>query len=151
PFATAHAKQSVTRQNCSCVCASLMRLEAGEFMSLCHQQRSRPAPWKSASVLVSLLLLNGCGRKENADVLATVGPRHIRAADLRAEVERRYQRQQPVPDKQTLLQEMIDREALLQRARAAGLDHDPQTARAIENLLLGQLTERDLTPRLDAV
>ena len=86
-----------------------------------------------------------------SDVLAKVGSREIRIEDLRKEVERRRNIHRPVPDKETLLQEMVDFEAMLQRARKAGLEGDPQLQREMNNLLVGKFMERELTPRLAAV
>lgn len=113
----------------------------------------------SGGVLLAVcLVLAGCSKPApppspapETDVLARVGDRAIRAADLKAEVDWRIKSRRPVPDKEALLQEMIQRETLLQRARATGIEHDPEARREVENLLIGKLWERDVQPRLDAV
>src|SRR5207302_3329303 len=43
------------------------------------------------------------------------------------------------------------RELLLQKARAAGLEDDPDVRHSYESLLAGKLRERLLTPRIDAL
>jgi peptidyl-prolyl cis-trans isomerase C len=50
-----------------------------------------------------------------------------------------------------LLQEMIQQEALVQRAKNAGLNKDPQLAHEIENLLIGKFLEHELTKQIEAV
>ncbi len=105
-------------------------------------------------LLAAMGLSSSCSKKPAAsapDVLAKVGAQEIRAEDLLKEAERRRQGHRPVPDKATLLQEMVDHEALVQRAHRAGLDEDPQIKREVSNLLIGKLLERELTPRLAAV
>ena len=103
------------------------------------------------------LLLTACNHhtsrtvSEAPPVLAKVGDRQITAADLQAEAARRAAVRRPVTDKNALLQEMIDREASLQRARRAGLDKDPDVRREFENLLIARLVAREVTPRREAV
>ena len=95
----------------------------------------------------------GCSKKPAADpdVLARVGSAEIRSGDLVKEAARLRKARKAVPDKSTLLQEMVKHEALVQRARNAGLPEDPELKREISNLLIGALLERELTPRLEAV
>src|SRR5436190_1045424 len=95
----------------------------------------------------------GCSKqpKPDKDVLAKVGGREIRTADLLQEVSRRRANRHSVPDKQTLLDEMVEHEALLQRARTDGLDKDPQVARELNNLLIAKLIERDVAAQLEKV
>ena len=76
----------------------------------------------ACAVLALAAVLGGCTRKPAADVLACVGGKDITVADFQAEYERRQAMHQPLPDRQTLLEQMINRETLLQQARAAGLD-----------------------------
>ena len=83
--------------------------------------------------------------------VATVGTHEIHARDIVAEATWRQESGQPVPDKATLLQEMIAVQALLQRAEAVHLTGEPDVARAMQRLLIGKLKERELVPQLDAV
>ena len=68
------------------------------------------------------MLAAGCGKKSGPDVLARVGGQVITVEDFKAELQRRNASRKPLPDRQTLLEEMIARAALVERARAAGLD-----------------------------
>lgn len=119
--------------------------------SRCERMASqREAIHLALFALTALCLFQGCSPKQS-DVLAKVGSHEIRKADLQREVERRNHLRRSVPDKETLLNEMIQHEALLQRAKSAGLDNDPQLAREIDNLLIGKLLERELTRQVEAV
>jgi peptidyl-prolyl cis-trans isomerase C len=119
-------------------------------------------PWpgaRSKGVLLAAigLLLAGCHRPasqtpvKTSPVLAKVGGQEITVADLQAEAARRGSTHRAVPDKAVLLEEMIDREATLQRARRAGLDQDPEVRREFENLLIARLTTREVSPRREAI
>jgi peptidyl-prolyl cis-trans isomerase C len=104
--------------------------------------------------LLLCLLLSvplSCSRGPQSPVLATVGERRITAEDFKKEIERRRAAHRPIPDKQTLLQEMVTFEALLQRARAAGLSNDPQVQHEINSLLVNRFQARELTPHLEAL
>jgi len=108
-----------------------------------------------SSVLLACCLLGwlplACSRAPQATVLATVGDRQITADDFKQEIQRRHAARRPIPDKEALLQEMILAEALVQRARSAGLLDDPQVRHEINSLLASKLQERELTPRLEAI
>jgi len=92
-----------------------------------------------------------CSRAPQATVLATVGDTRITTEDFKREIQRRHTARRPIPDKETLLQEMVQAEALVQRARKAGLLDDPQVRHEINSLLANKLQERELTPRLEAI
>lgn len=85
------------------------------------------------------------------DFVARVGDRLITEADVRQEAERRLRRARPLPDKETLVEEMVTYEALLQRAHATELMEDPDIRREIQNLLIGKLKDRELQPQLDSI
>jgi peptidyl-prolyl cis-trans isomerase C len=97
------------------------------------------------------LLLSSCSKTPDPKVLATVGDKKITIEDLRNEVQRRYNARRPVPDKESLLQEIITHEALVQRAKTLGITDDPQVQHEIRNLLIGKLHERELAPKVEAV
>src|SRR5712671_3547076 len=62
---------------------------------------------------VGMLLIGGCKPKAIAPtLLAKVGTKEIRVEDFKKEVEWRIKNQRPLPDKQSLLEEMISRELL---------------------------------------
>ncbi len=104
----------------------------------------------SLSVLACIGLLAGCSKPVDP-VLARVGAREFRAADLRAEVDYRMKKRRPIPDRETLLREMMTQEALLQRARQAGLDGDSEVRRELNNLLINKLWDREVASRVASV
>ncbi|MCC7377682.1 MAG: peptidyl-prolyl cis-trans isomerase [Verrucomicrobiales bacterium] len=105
-------------------------------------------------LLASLSILGPISCKPRAAgdvVLAEVGAQRITAADLRLEVERRAAARKPVPDKETLLQELVTRAALLERARMAGIPDEAGVRREVENLVISHWQERELGKRLTAL
>ncbi|MBX3745653.1 MAG: peptidylprolyl isomerase [Verrucomicrobiae bacterium] len=121
-----------------------------------------PAPFPRLPGLVIVAALawgvTGCNRSEEAAalpdgprVVAEVGARQITALDIENEVARRTAARRPVPDKEALVREMVERAALLERARLGGLDEDPAIRHEMENLLIGRLLDRELNPRREAV
>ena len=96
------------------------------------------------ALAMAALILCGCGRKAapgnalDPDVLAVVGTREIRVADLERELAARG----PTARTEAVLQEMIRFEAQLAEARRAGIDAEPETQRAIERMLVSRLEER---------
>jgi peptidyl-prolyl cis-trans isomerase C len=100
--------------------------------------------------LVACGLLAGC-RPAGDPVLARVGQREFRAADLQAEAEFRLKNRRPVPDKEALLREMMQHEALLQRARQTGVADDFAVRRELDNLLVSKLWDREVAARTAAV
>lgn len=107
--------------------------------------------WRIIVGGVLLVLVGGCEPKSKPDVVARVGSREIRAQDVEAEMERRQRAQRPVLSKQDLLEEMIEREALIARAVQAGLDMDGDLRRSYENQLIGKLKQQELEPRLQKI
>ena len=110
----------------------------------------------SAARLLSaagLIALAGCGRSPAPDptVVATVGDRVIRVEDVQQEIAWRQSARRGVPEPRALLEEMITQESLVQKARAAGLEKDPEFQRACRSLLVSKFKERELTPRLGAL
>lgn len=117
---------------------------------------SYPSPkwFASFAAAAGLLLAGGCGGPEDEEskappapgevILAEVAGTVITPEDLQEEAERRIARRQPVPDKETLLEQMVERRAMLHRAKELGLDRDAEVTRAIENLLIGKLKETAL-------
>src|SRR5688500_14291898 len=98
------------------------------------------------------LFLAGCGKSSQQrppGVLATVGSRVIHVAEWDAEVARRTAAGQSLPAKEQLLDELIQREALIARAIDLGLQENPEIRRRYENLLIAELKERELKPKLE--
>lgn len=123
------------------------------MMKLIRHSRStcRQRSLVCRAITALALVLCGCSEKKAPDFVAKVGGREIRSSDLQREAQRRSQLHRAMPDKETLLSELIEHEALVQRARGEGLDKDPQLVREMENLLIGKLLERELARRIDAV
>ncbi len=86
-----------------------------------------------------------------SQVLARVGDQDITVTDFDIERDRRLESGRPVTDSKSLLDDMVLREALLQRARQRGIDHDPAVRRELENILIGKLRDTELLSRLDAI
>jgi len=83
--------------------------------------------------------------------LAVVAGKAVTADDLRAEAAWRVANHQPVPTADVLLKEMVDRMALVERARKAGLTDEDGTRRRIESLLIARLRELQLDPAIGKV
>ncbi|MDB6030530.1 MAG: hypothetical protein JWM16_868 [Verrucomicrobiales bacterium] len=104
------------------------------------------------TLTASILFISGCKQKAvDSSILAKVGSREIRLEDFKTEVEWRIKNHRPLPDRRELLDEMIARELLLQKARAEGLENDPDVRHSYESLLAGKLRDRMLTPRVEAL
>ena len=100
------------------------------------------------------VLVSACSPPEAAtgdDVLAVVEGREIRVADFERELDRRAGGNAHAIDLEALLDEMIEREALLALARRLEIDADPDVRRTMENVLLGALRQRELEPRLNGI
>lgn len=107
-----------------------------------------------AGMMVAVCVLAGCGgrdAKPASRVIARVGDHPITEADFRWEVERRRQAGLPEAGPDGVLNELIRHEALLQRARSAGVENDFQVRREVSNLLIGKFLDRELGPRLEQV
>jgi len=102
---------------------------------------------------LGLLALAGCAKSPAPDpsVVATVGDRVIRLEDVQREVAWRQNARRAVPEPAALLEEVVSQEALVRKARAAGLDQDPEYLRACRSLLISKIKERELTPRVEAL
>lgn len=101
-------------------------------------------------LLPTVLLAVGCrpSRPEpDATALVQVGGSVVRVTDVRTEWQRRASRGE-TPDPEVVLQDLVERRRLLERARQLGLDQDPEVTRAWENALVAKLKERELEPQL---
>lgn len=101
-------------------------------------------------LVVLLLVACGCDRQDEAKVLARVGDREIRTDEFVRQLQM-AQAGSPVPvDRSALLEEMVAREVIVQAAHQAELANDPEVLKAISNVLIATLKERQLSPRLEA-
>ncbi|MBW8864297.1 MAG: peptidyl-prolyl cis-trans isomerase [Verrucomicrobia bacterium] len=102
----------------------------------------------SVALAAALFISAGCSKKTTpGDVLAHVGGRDITVADFKAEYERRAANRLPLPDRQTLLEQMIVRETLVQSAKSNGLADASDVRRACEDILIAKLKETQLDPQ----
>jgi peptidyl-prolyl cis-trans isomerase C len=94
--------------------------------------------------VVGLTLLGsvGCGKREGASApagpppLARVGDGVITEKDFELEARRRAEAGRPATDKSALLQDMIQREVMLQKAKSDDSMKDPEVQRSLENQVL---------------
>lgn len=111
----------------------------------------------SAGAVLLALLLGGCGKPAekaaapDPNVVAEVGSRQITLDDVKSEATRRSGGRRGLPEKQELVQGLVRREALLQRAQEAGLDRDPAVKWEMENVMIRRLLAAELDPRREAV
>jgi len=106
-----------------------------------------------------LLLLAGCSRSSTPDGEA-ISPRPsdapiARVGDVtisRAAFDQEWKRRADARSKNEVLQEMIQFESLLARARATGADRDPELVTAFQRMVVGRFQEEQLNRRgLDSV
>lgn len=98
-------------------------------------------------------VLAGCGKpappSNTAGAIATVDGKPITAADLASELARSNGSQLPGPE--AALEDLVQRERLVARARRLGLENDPVVQRSVQSALIARLKQIELEPRLDAV
>ena len=105
----------------------------------------------ACAALAAAAFFSGCSKKPTADVLARVGDKEITVADFKLEYERRLANRWSLPDRQALLNQMIERETYLQQAKAAGLDSAAEIRRAYEDILIAKYKDTRLAPKIAAV
>lgn len=88
---------------------------------------------------------------QSGEALATVAGRAITKDDLLGEAEWRKANHQPVPAPAELLTEMVNRLALLERAKQTGLADEPDTKRRLESVIIAQLRKKQLEDELAKV
>lgn len=100
-------------------------------------------------VLLLLGLIDGCSppRPPDPNLVAKIGSREIRTSEFQAWMQRRTMGNTP-QEKAVLLNELLDHLALVEQAKATGLDRDPELMRAWDNLLVSKLREIQLEPQL---
>lgn len=107
--------------------------------------------------LLAPALLAGCGRKQEAVAppppppLASVNGVAITPEDVAFEIQRRREAGRPITDARTILSDLIERQTMLQAARASGVLDEPAVKRELENRELGQWLDRSLQRERDAV
>jgi parvulin-like peptidyl-prolyl isomerase len=112
--------------------------------------------YRALFILFGLMVTAGCSRTsqpvqvERSPVLATVDGRAITQADFDEEVERRRTRLSSL-DSDTILQQLIEREAMLIKAEKAGLADSVAFRHETENRLISQWLSGTLHKERDAV
>ena len=103
----------------------------------------------------AVLLLGGCRAGEPDEgaenLLAMVNDTAITAEDFVFEVQRRQASGRPMEDAETVLDELIERELMLQRARTSARLQDPVVQRELENQMLVAWLDDALHTRRDGV
>ncbi len=113
-----------------------------------NKRRARRRPERVLSAALVLVLLAGCSRRpatEDAPVAAArVGDQVILVREVEEELASRIERGALAPAPPVLLENMIERSLLVQKALEEGLDQDSEVRRAWENLLISSYKERHL-------
>jgi hypothetical protein len=92
----------------------------------------------------------GCSKTE-PEALATVAGQPVTEAAFRYWWEKDTPGKDTPATREALMDRLIQRQTLVQRARAAGLNQDPVIIEAIESLLIARLKEKELQPKVAAV
>ncbi len=100
---------------------------------------------------VVLLLGAGCTRRTSSNVLAVVGDKEITEEDFTRHLEAERARSPVAVDPEVLLQELVEREVLAQKAMQAGLMDDPEVRELMRDVLIAKYKERHLSQELEAV
>lgn len=111
--------------------------------------------WVWCAALLAGLAGSGCGKKlppaAEPGPLAQVGDVAITEEDFAFEVRRRQETGRPLGDSQAILKDLIERQAMLQKAERSEIMQDPAIRRELENKQLGQWLDRSLQVERDAV
>jgi parvulin-like peptidyl-prolyl isomerase len=102
-------------------------------------------------VIAFVAAVSGCSPTRSGDVLARVGDNVITTDDFKNEVQWRLSHHRPLPDKTALLEEMVGRELALQKAKALGLQTNSDVQRNYNDILIGELKDQDLVPKVESV
>ncbi len=110
-------------------------------------------PIRHAAVVavVAAVALSGCSPKRAGEVLARVGDTVITTDDFKHEMQWRLDHHRPLPEKSALLEEMVAHELALQKVRARGLEKNFDVQRNYQEMLVGELRDRELAPKLASV
>jgi peptidyl-prolyl cis-trans isomerase C len=121
-------------------------------MNAVFKKMSRRAVWP---LLLAGGLAAGCGRPApEASVnapLARVGNVDITETDYAFEVQRRRESGRPLGEPQAILEDLVQRQVLLQEAARSEILQDPAIRRELENRQLGQWLDRSLQIERDSV
>ena len=106
-------------------------------------------------LFIAALFLTGCDKKATVPsgpaILARVGDQVITADDLKLEVARLSAGKQSIPEKSVLLQQLVDRLALVERAKKLKLNEDYETRRTMDGILITKLREKELDQKISSI
>jgi hypothetical protein len=105
----------------------------------------------AALALAVAVTLSGCSKEDatESNVLAEVDGQAITAATFE-HWWKKSPREDSSASREALLEQLIEREALVQRARKAGLEQDSHVIEGFQSLLIARLKELELQPRIAA-
>ena len=134
---------------------NLLAVNMKTHASKSHNRISCASSWLHPAIfafcVLGLAILPGCSKKiQTANVLVKVGAREITTDDFEREVQWYQRNGRPLPEKETLLEQLVSRELRLQKARQCRLENDPDVRRAYETMLASKVEERELMPRIAA-
>lgn len=122
-----------------------------------HRGHPRQAAFRILGMLGLALGLGACKPRQPSaaapapEVLATVAGRNLTETDFRYWWENRHPGADTPAMRAEVLERMIERTALAEAARQAGLDREPAIASQIDALLIARLQETRLQAQLDAL
>lgn len=107
-------------------------------------------------ILAVAVALCGCGLRTARNQSSTASLADVNGVAVTAETFRYWwSKTGPTADtpeaRRKLLDQLVERAALVQAARAEGLDSDPEMVEAIESLLIARLKEKRLQPQIEAI
>ncbi len=109
----------------------------------------------ACTVACLVLVLAGCGRRREEPIpevaLAHVGDVAITEEHVAFEVQRRKEAGRPIGTSSEIVADLVEREAMLQRARTSETLADPAVQRELENQMLVKWLDQELHRRRDAV
>jgi parvulin-like peptidyl-prolyl isomerase len=112
--------------------------------------------WQSCvSTLAITIALSLSGCKPAAEN-ARNGIAEVNGQPISEESFRHWWNQEPraidnFKNRKVVLEEMIERSVIAQKARALGLENDPQVVAEIESLLIARLKEKELQPQIEKI
>ena len=98
------------------------------------------------AALIVALAAASCSQKPAGNVIARVGDALISKAALQEELAERARKGQPVStpaERESVLNDMIRLEVFYAKAKAAGMDRDPEIARQYKRMLAGKFEEAE--------
>jgi hypothetical protein len=118
----------------------------------CHRATGQLSSLIAQAAFAGVIFLSGCSREAeprphsdglSAAEIARVGDRVIG----RPAFEQEWQRRTDLRSKEDLLEEMIRFESMLAKARAAGIDRDPEVVAAFNRIVVGRFQEEAMKRR----